>query len=247
MVILLLTNTACAFSCCQSSCGCALGEKHPANAPLQKVKAGKIRVAGALYICRHSPAIAAAPLYSSTAHYTMSATPRSILGNGLPYGIGFFALSFLIGHYSFGLPLPRSVPVSALIGAAAWLANGLLYKRINAPRRQLDSLTIQLQGAEQLLRQAPANHTIEDNLMPGKLFLTDRRLIFRPIKTGGAGPPKYSWDLDEHAWALDSLEPLAFSKSLWNTGGGFTLMAEGDVVLRFEVEDLRGWKRGLGR
>lgn len=108
---------------------------------------------------------------------------KSIVGNGLPYGILFFGLSFLLG-YLIHLGFQKSLLMSASIGIFTLLGIGLVHSRFAKPLKVLEDISIQLDASETILLQAPANHLIEDSLVPGKLFLTDQRLIFKVYATG---------------------------------------------------------------
>src|SRR5450432_363429 len=102
-----------------------------------------------------------------------------IFRNGLIYGIVFFALSLLIGYYSFNLPLNKSIIVSTPIAICALLINGLFYSRFAKSSKKLKSISIEFLNYEILKLESPANHSIEGHLIAGKLFLTDKRLIFK--------------------------------------------------------------------
>ena len=115
----------------------------------------------------------------------------SIFTNGLPWGMAFFALAFLIG-YTGNIGLHATLKISALVAIAALLANGLLHGRFSKSLKKLEAVSLILDDAELLLAQAPANHLIDGNLVPGKLFLTDKKLVFKPFKVVENGQPVYA-------------------------------------------------------
>ena len=102
----------------------------------------------------------------------------------------------------------------------------------------MESLSIILNDTESLLLQAPANHLIDGNLVPGKLSLTDKRLVFTAFKAAENGQRVYQWD-------STTLTPHGFYKSIWNAGGEFLLKPEGDIAIMFEVNRLKPWKEAL--
>lgn len=158
---------------------------------------------------------------------------KSIVFNGLPWGLAFFGLSFIWAYFLIHTGLQLSVRVSLYIGLAALLANGALYNRFAKPLKMLDSLSVHLQGSETLLISSPANHLVDESLVPGKLFLTNERLIFRSIKS------------EEYSWALRNLEPINFYRSIWNSGGEIILSTVNEISLMFEVDKLKPWKDTL--
>jgi len=162
---------------------------------------------------------------------------KSIIGNGLPYGFVFFGLSFLIG-YLFHVDLKSTLWMSAFLAISALLINGFIYNRFAKPAKDLEDILINLYDQEFLLIQSPANHLIEDSLVPGKLFMTDRRIIFKAYGTDEKKLREFSWD-------LTLIKPLKFYSSMWNSGGEFLIETENRVSLMFEVNKLKLWKDGL--
>jgi len=158
----------------------------------------------------------------------------SIVGNGLPWGLAFFALGCVIG-FGGNLGQNITVKIATLVAVAALLANGLLYGRFAKSLKKLEALSVTLSGSESLLLQAPANHLVDGNLVPGKLFLTDKRLIFKPFKIIENEPQEYTWH-------LANLTPHRFYKSIWNAGGEFLLNTGEEIAIMFEVNTLKPWK-----
>jgi hypothetical protein len=164
---------------------------------------------------------------------------QRIAGIGLPYGIVFFGLSFLLG-YLFHVDTKNTLFMAAVIGSAAFLLNGIIYSRFSKPVKLLEQISISLADSETLLLQAAANHRIEERLVPGKLYLTNKRLAFKPFPTQGNRQSEYSWPLFE-------LTPINFYGTLWNAGGEFLMKTEKEYRLMFEVDKLRVWKEALKR
>ena len=162
---------------------------------------------------------------------------KSVLGNGLPWGMAFFALSFVFG-YAFKLGVNNNIKISASAAIIGLLLNGLVYSRFSKSPKQLEGISIKLEELELLILQAPANHLIDGSLVPGKLFLTDKRIIFKPFK------PKEGIK-QEYTWSLTQLEPVAFYKSIWNAGGEFLLKTNNETSEMFEVDKLKPWKEAF--
>jgi hypothetical protein len=164
---------------------------------------------------------------------------KSILGNGLPWGMASFALAFITG-YAFKIGLHNNIQISTLVAIIGLLLNGLVYSRFSKSPEQLEGISIKLEDSEPVALQAPANYLIDGSLVPGKLFLTDKRILFKPFK------PKEDI-LQEYTWYLTQLVPLAFYKSIWNAGGEFLLKTNNEITLMFEVDKLKPWKEALRR
>jgi hypothetical protein len=158
----------------------------------------------------------------------------SILGNGLPWGLAFFALAFIIG-YRFNIGLSNTLITGGFVAVPAVLANGLIYNRFSKRLKDLENIYIPLDVSEFVVLQSAANHLIDGNLVPGKLLLTDKRLVFKPFKPRENEPQEYMW-------AVILLKPAAFYKSLWNAGGEFLLDTGEEVPVMFEVNKLKPWK-----
>jgi hypothetical protein len=157
----------------------------------------------------------------------------SIIGNGSPYGFLFFALSFIMGYYSADLGLRKTLIIALSISVPAVLINGILYSRFTKPVKKLEQITIELNDAEALIHQAPANFIVDDGLIPGKLFLTHERLIFKSFSVDGETALEYFWN--KQGLTIDKL-----FTTYRNAGGQFRVR-ERDSLLMFEVDDLRVW------
>jgi hypothetical protein len=132
---------------------------------------------------------------------------KNFIFNGLTYGIIFFLLSF-ISYYTFNFPLKKAA----------------LY---------LKAIIISLEDFETLKMEAPANHTIDDQLISGKLFLTDKRLVF------------ISHQQEEYYWLLTNLHSLKCYGSIFNAGGEFILTDNSKNKLVFEVDEIKIWKKAM--
>ncbi len=163
---------------------------------------------------------------------------KHILGNGFPYGLLFFGLSFLLSYYSFHLSLQSSLLLSAGIGVAALFANGLTYRRFARPLKDLENIQPPLNGEEVVTLQTPANHLLDERLVPGKLVLTRERLLFQPAAIAEGVLQSYSWQLSQ-------LQPIGFYGSVWNAGGEFLFETEEKASIMFEVNELKRWKMAL--
>lgn len=160
---------------------------------------------------------------------------KSIVLNGLPYGLVFFILSFILGccvaHYS----LLQSLQVSLIMGLLALLANGLLHNRFTMPLKIFEKISVEIEANEIVIVESPANHRIGEILIPGKLVLTNTRLVFKAFID----------EEFEYQWNIDTVKSSSFYGSFWNRGGQFILKTNHELSLMFEVNNLRNWKDAL--
>lgn len=161
----------------------------------------------------------------------------SILGNGLPYGVAFFAFCALVGYF-FHFPAKQYLIISGVLAAFVWLMNGYVYNRFSKPIKELEQISIEIGESESVLLEAPANHLVEESLQPGKLVLTSQRLIFQ-------SHPKASAGQTEFVWELFTLKPFRFHKSMFNAGGEFLMQKENGDTIMFEVNELVKWKNAI--
>lgn len=152
--------------------------------------------------------------------------------NGALYGVLFFVLAYVCSVL-FLIPVDEKWEISSIMGMAAMVTSGLIYRRFTVPVKKLEQITVSLPEGEILLLQAPANVQTEDGAVPGKLFLTGNRLLFKPVD----GQEVFSWP-------LSSLHAVGFYRSIQNAGGEFVL-ATPESNIAFEVDWLRPWKEQL--
>ncbi len=158
---------------------------------------------------------------------------KNFIFNGLTYGIIFSVLGFIGSYYTFNLPFKNAVLNSLPIGILAFVANGLLQSRFTKSSKALNAITISLEDSESLNFAAPANHTIDDHLYSGKLFLTEKRLIFKSFKH------------KEYSWPLTDLNYFNFHKSIFNAGGDLIIETVSQSKLVFEVDEIRKWRKAI--
>lgn len=157
---------------------------------------------------------------------------KNFIFNGLTYGVIFFLLSFIC-YYAFNFPLKKAALYSVPIGLFALIINGLIQSRFTKSSKTLKAIIISLEDFETLKIEAPANHTIDDHLISGKLFLTDKRLVF------------ISHQQEEYYWLLTNLHSFKCYGSIFNAGGEFILTDNSKNKLVFEVDEIKIWKKAM--
>ncbi|MDI3321199.1 hypothetical protein [Pinibacter soli] len=159
-----------------------------------------------------------------------------ILRNGISYGVAMFVLAYIFGTY-YHFSSQDTLLASSFMSIAALLANGLIHRKYTKPVKVLQAINITLQDSETVKLQTPANHTMDENAVPGKLFLTDKRLAFVPCQQDEQTQQVHSWSLtDQHSFK--------FYPTIFNAGGEFIINCS-DHQLVFEVDELKAWKRSL--
>ena len=145
----------------------------------------------------------------------------------------FLVLSFCIGWCNSSMPLQTILVISIPIGLLALVVNGAMYSRFAKPLKVLERIEIKTDGRETVIIEAPANHLIGDDLISGKLCLTDKRLVFKTHLQ------------EEFSWVKSELQEMDFYRSFKNKGGEFIIRDVNNRKLMFEVEHLKLWKNVL--
>ncbi|MDR6763461.1 hypothetical protein J2Y38_003682 [Flavobacterium sp. 2755] len=158
----------------------------------------------------------------------MKETIVKIISNGFLYGVYTIFLCFCIGY--FIMPLKTLLIFSIPIALCSMILNGAIYTRFTKPVKVLEKIQINTEDSENVMIEAPANHLIDNDIVSGKLCLTDKRLLFKSHKQ------------EEFVWDKAELHTMVFYRSFKNKGGEFTLKNKADRRLMFEVDQLKSWK-----
>lgn len=158
---------------------------------------------------------------------------KNFIFNGLTYGIIFFVLSFIVGYVSFHLSIKDALLISTLMGVITLVLNGFVQGRFTRSSKTLNAITCLLNDDEDLVMAAPANHIVDDHLISGKLFLTEKRLLFKSVQD------------KDLSWLLSEFSGIKFYPSIFNTGGEFIIEHIQEQKLVFEVDEIRKWKKVL--
>lgn len=158
---------------------------------------------------------------------------KNFIFNGLTYGIIFFVLSFIVGYVSFHLSIKDALLISTLMGVITLVLNGFVQGRFTRSSKTLNAITCLLNDDEDLVMAAPVNHIVDDHLISGKLFLTEKRLLFKSVQD------------KDLSWLLSEFGAFKFYPSIFNTGGEFIIEHNQQQKLVFEVDEIRKWKKVL--
>ncbi|MEN2413158.1 hypothetical protein [Flavobacterium mesophilum] len=157
---------------------------------------------------------------------------KKIAGNGIAYGIYYFLLCHLLG-FICSIPAKSVLKVSIPIALITLLINGLIYSRFTKREKKLRAITFKADDAVKSRLEGIANHQIEDDLVSGKLCLTDEELIFVSLNN------------KEYRWFLSSLASFHFYPTIFNKGGEFVIKDQNGRKIMFEVDYIKSWKKEL--
>jgi hypothetical protein len=157
---------------------------------------------------------------------------KKVIGNGFAYGIYYFLLSHLMG-FIFNIPAKSVLKISVPIALGTLLINGLIYSRFTKRVKKLQAITFKDADIANAKLQDIANHLIADDLVSGKLCLTESELIF------------ISFDNQEYRWPLTTFSSFNFYPTIFNKGGEFVIKDENSRKLMFEVDYIKPWKNHL--
>lgn len=157
---------------------------------------------------------------------------KKIGGNGIAYGIYYFLICHLIG-FAGGMEAKSVLKVSVPISLFGMIANGLMYSRFTKRNKILEQINFDTEDTANTKLEAIANHLIDDDLVSGKLCLTENELIFRSHKQ------------EEYRWNLSSFDSFNFYPAFFNKGGEFVIKTKEGRKLMFEVDLIKSWKKAL--
>lgn len=127
----------------------------------------------------------------------MSKRIISIITNGLPWGIFFFCLSWVVGTVPFRLSNKDALNVASVTGLLAILFNGLLYRRFRISEEAIAKNTTDLAEAKPFLFACPAGFRVDNELILGKLSFTKEELVFQKMTDGEDKTELTTWKLCE--------------------------------------------------
>ena len=163
----------------------------------------------------------------------MTDKQKNFFLDSLQWFVVFFFITLLVSY----MPLHASLMLLLLVSVAGGLACGLILgsvqSRFTKSYKTLRAINIELENDEDLKLDRPANYIKDEHLISGKLFLTQKRLLFKSYKA------------EEYHWLLSDLQDFKFHPSLFNIGGEFVIDTKQQAKIVFEVDNIKLWKRSL--
>lgn len=123
--------------------------------------------------------------------------------------------------------------LGSVAAPAAGIAFGIMTYRFAQSGRLEEQTELQLQPGEELHYGGKANHWSGWESVGGRLYLTDRRLVFR----------SHRYNLDNHEWSIGvgEIEAVDTYNSLWLFPNGLVVRISGRDDETFVVNDRPEW------
>lgn len=156
---------------------------------------------------------------------------------GLIFGLAMFV--FFVGQKLFMLDEPTAKDIiklllSAIIGAGvAGIIFGWLMDTLSGSKSLQQSIKIELEAGEKIIFQSNANHFKGLEAVGGKLFLTEKRLVFKSHK----------FNIQNHEFVikLSDIASIGKFKPLGLTNNGLLVIDKNNETEKFVVENLADW------
>ena len=107
---------------------------------------------------------------------------KRIVKYGLFQGLTFIITMTAISYWVSGNNFMTALTVGFIGGTLIGILNSLLFYKYAVPKYILEAVSVDIDADEEITFQTPANFTSGQEPISGKLFLTNKRLIFRNHK-----------------------------------------------------------------
>jgi hypothetical protein len=158
---------------------------------------------------------------------------KRIVRYGLFQGVWFAVTMTAISYWLSENTLITAMTIGLVGGLLVGIANGLLNYKYAVPKYVLDAVSVDLDSDEQIAFQTPANYTNGHEPISGKLFLTNKRFIFKNHKHD-KNIQQFSIDWDEFKKA-DTFKTLTFFEN------GLRIHTISGETHNFIVDRLKQW------
>ncbi|TDH26944.1 hypothetical protein EXU57_09065 [Segetibacter sp. 3557_3] len=163
----------------------------------------------------------------------MNSYVKRIAGYGLLQGVLFVIIITLIGHSINGNSFLKALVTGVVGGILVGVLNSILFYRFAVAKYVLDAVSITTERDEEIQFQPPANYTNEKEPVSGKLFLTNKRVMF---KTHKQEP-----HIREFSIALGELDRCDMFRTFGFIENGLTMHTASNETYSFVVEKGRQW------
>ena len=158
---------------------------------------------------------------------------KRIVRYGLSQAVWFAIYMTAINYWLNGNTLVTAMAVGVVGGLFVGIANGLLNYKYAVPKYVLDAVSVDLDNHEQIELQTPAIYTSGQEPTSGKLFLTNKRFIFKNHKQD-KNIQQLSIDLEEFKKA-DTFKTLKVFEN------GLSIHTTSGLTHSFLVDRLKQW------
>lgn len=163
---------------------------------------------------------------------------RSGLGFGVAMAV-YFTLQNIWSAEELGSnTVFKAIAVGLVSGAVAGLLFGWLMGLFAKSKFVTQSTRIETEPGETILFESPANHFKGIEGVGGKLYLTNRRLVFKSHKL----------NIQAHELAINlaDIRDAKRHKSLGIVNNGLSILTSTNVTEKFVVEQAGEWVKQLG-
>jgi hypothetical protein len=158
---------------------------------------------------------------------------KRIVRYGLFHAVWFAIFMTAISYCLSGNTLANAITIGVVGGLFVGIANGLLNYKYAVPKYVLDAVSVDLYNDEQIEFQTPANYTSGHEPTSGKLFLTNKRFIFKNHK--------HDKDIQQFSIDLEDFKKAETFKTLTFFENGLSIHTTSGLTHNFIVDRLKLW------
>jgi hypothetical protein len=166
---------------------------------------------------------------------------KKILRAGLSFAIGmtvfFIGRKLLITGRHPGYSLIKTIVACLIAGSFAGMLYGWLTGFFARPRLVSQTTGVLTGPGEEILFETPANHFKTGEGVGGKLYLTNKQLVFR----------SHSFNLEKHqlSISLSDIKQLEKYTKLGVVNNGLSVTTSDGRTERFVVKEVQDWVKHL--
>lgn len=158
---------------------------------------------------------------------------KRIVKYGLFHGVTFVITMTAISYWVSGNNFLTALSVGIISGTIIGILNSLLFYKYAVPKYILEAVSVDIDADEEIKFQTPANFTSGQEPVSGKLFLTNKRLIFRNHKHD-KNVLQFSIDLID----IDKVDTFKTLKLFEN---GLSIHTTSNETHKFIVDRVKQW------
>jgi hypothetical protein len=158
---------------------------------------------------------------------------KRIVRYGILQGATFIITLTAISYWISGNDFFTSLTFGIIGGLIVGILNSLLFYKYAVPKYILDAVSVDLDADETIMFQTPANFTSGQEPISGKLFLTNKRLIFK----------NHKHDKNIHEFSIDLIDitKVGKFKTLQLFENGLCIDTVSTLKHKFIVDRLKQW------
>ena len=158
---------------------------------------------------------------------------KRIVKHGLIEGVSFIITMTAISYWISGHNIFTALATGIAGGVLVAILNSLVLYKYGVPRYVLDAVAVDLDTDETIKFQTAANYTSQQEPLSGKLFLTNKRLIFKSHK--------HDKNIQEFSIELPDITAADKFKTLKLFENGLYIHTTPGVTYKFIVDRLNQW------